>query len=466
MRTALVVFTRDLRLHDHPGLCAAAHEFDAVVPLFGFDDAILRGPHAAPNRVGFLLDALADLDGSLRAAGNRLTLRRGNWQAEVLDVAHATGADAIFITGDSSAYAHRREAALATACTDARIELRVTEGNGVVGPGVLQPGGGGEFKVFTPYYRRWLEAGWRTPLRAPASVRAPATPPRSLDPPALTDLVDGERSPDAPATVGGETEGRARLNRWVRSALAAYGDRHDDLPGDATSHLSPYLHLGCVSALEVATKLRERPGGAPFVRQLCWRDFYLQVLDAVPGAAWNDYRDRGDAWNDGAPAHAALEAWKLGRTGYPVVDAGMRQLAAEGLMHNRARLIVASFLTKDLYVDWREGARHFLALLLDGDIANNNLNWQWTAGTGTDTNPHRIFNPTTQAKRFDPQGDYVRHYVPELAGLAGGAVHEPWLLPPLERIGFDYPEPIVDHHEAIAAYKARAAATRGRISPR
>ena len=245
----------------------------------------------------------------------------------------------------------------------------------------------------------------------------------------------------------------------MRRHLAEYGERHDDLPGDATSRVSAALRFGCVSAAELEQKLRGRPGADPFVRQLCWRDFYAQVLAARPDAAWRDYRARGDEWNDDPRRFAA---WAEGRTGYPVVDAAMRQLRREGFVHNRARMIAASFLTKDLYVDWRLGARHFLDWLVDGEIANNNLNWQWTAGTGTDTNPHRIFNPTVQGQRFDPDGEYVRRYVPELAGVAGKAVHEPWALPAALRATLDYPEPIVDHHEAVAEYRARQAALSAR----
>jgi deoxyribodipyrimidine photo-lyase len=253
--------------------------------------------------------------------------------------------------------------------------------------------------------------------------------------------------------VGGEAEARRRLNAWTRRGLGEYGERHDDLAGDATSRMSPYLHFGCISPLEVATKLRGRVGGEPFVRQLCWRDFYLQVLAARPDAAWHDYKDRGDTWNSDADG---LAAWQEGRTGFPVVDAGMRQLVREGFMHNRARMVVASFLTKDLMIDWRLGAAHFLDWLLDGDIANNNLNWQWTAGTGTDSNPHRVFNPTVQGTRFDPAGDYVRRYVPELADVPGKAVHDP---NPATRATTGYPLPIVDHREAIEEFKARRAAT-------
>ena len=187
-----------------------------------------------------------------------------------------------------------------------------------------------------------------------------------------------------------------------------------------------------------------REGAEPFLRQLCWRDFYAQLLAARPETATQDFRSRGHRWRQDADG---LAAWQEGRTGYPIVDAGMRQLAREGFMHNRARLLTASFLTKDLYIDWRHGAAHFASLLVDGDVANNTGNWQWVAGTGVDTRPNRVFNPTTQAKRFDPDGAYVRRYVPELAGVAGAGVHEPWKLGEQPS---GYPDPIVDHREAVA----------------
>jgi deoxyribodipyrimidine photo-lyase len=278
--------------------------------------------------------------------------------------------------------------------------------------------------------------------------------PEGIDPgdlPELTDLVRGARSPDV--LPGGAGAGHARLETWIDQGLRGYADHHDDLPGDATSRLSPYLHFGCLSPLEVLRVVAHHQGEGPdaFVRQLCWRDFYAQILADRPDAAWSDYVDRGDRWRDDPEAE---RAWKEGRTGYPVVDAAMRQLQAEGFVHNRARMVVASFLTKDLALDWRIGARHFLDLLVDGDLANNNLNWQWVAGTGTDTNPHRVFNPTVQGQRFDPDGDYVRRYVPELRAVKDGTVHDP---APKVRRAYGYPDPIVDHREAIAEYKERHA---------
>ncbi|MES4832707.1 FAD-binding domain-containing protein, partial [Streptomyces anthocyanicus] len=260
-------------------------------------------------------------------------------------------------------------------------------------------------------------------------------------------------SPGLPA--GGETAGRDRFARWSCSGLSRYEDRHDDLADDATSRLSPYLHFGALSPLELVHRARAHggPGAEAFVRQVCWRDFHHQVLAARPEASVKDYRTRHDRWRGEEDAAEDIAAWRDGRTGYPVVDAAMRQLRHQGWMHNRARLLVASFLTKTLYVDWRIGARHFLDLLVDGDVVNNQLNWQWAAGTGTDTRPHRVLNPLVQARRFDPDGVYVRRWVPELRSVEGGKVHEPWRLAAAERGELDYPDPLVELADGLARFK-------------
>jgi deoxyribodipyrimidine photo-lyase len=275
-------------------------------------------------------------------------------------------------------------------------------------------------------------------------LRPPAGLARGLVPSAA-DLAPGETSPEI--TPGGETEGRRRMTTWLRSSLEDYDEDHDALGHDNTSRLSPYLHFGALSPLEMVRRVGASPSPAAqaFVRQVAWRDFYAQVLAARPDVTTADYRSRGDRWHR---SEEELTAWKKGRTGYPIVDAGMRQLLREGWMHNRARLIVAHFLCKTLYIDWREGAQHFVDLLLDGDVASNTMNWQWVAGTGTDSRFNRTYNVVLQARRHDPTGTYVRRYVEELAGLDDAYLHEPWLLPDDERDKLGYPAPIVDQHEA------------------
>ncbi len=319
-----------------------------------------------------------------------------------------------------------------------------------VAPGTVTPSGSDHFSVFTPYFRRWSQQSLRDPLPAPRAVRVPGAV-RGEEPPSR-EGVPGV-SPELPP--GGESAGRDRFEAWARTGLPRYEDRQDDLAADATSRLSPYLHFGALSPVELVCRAREQggPGAEAFVRQLCWRDFHHQVLAARPDASVRDYRTRDDRWRGEDEAAEDIAAWREGRTGYPVVDAGMRQLRHEGWMHNRARLLVASFLTKTLYVDWRIGARHFLDLLVDGDIVNNQLNWQWVAGTGTDTRPHRVLNPVLQGRRHDPDGVYVRRWVPELADVEGGAVHEPWRLPEDRRAALRYPAPLIGLGDGLARFR-------------
>lgn len=429
----LVLFTQDLRLHDHPALTAALEESETVVPLFVLEPGLLR--RAARNRRAYLTEALADLRSGLRDLGGDLVLRRGDTATEVRALARETGARAVHLGGGVSRFAARREAALRA--TD--LEVRVHPGPTIVPPGAITPAKGDHYKVFTPYWRAW-EAEERRKIRtAPARVRSP----EGIDPGPLPDLDAepggiGALAPER--TRGGPTRARERLRRWIDRGLADYPDRHDDLPGAATSHLSADLRFGCLSPLEVEAAARDLPGGPEYVRQLAWRDFHHQVTAAFPEIATRDYRPRDREWRHDPEA---LEAWKEGRTGVPIVDAGMRQLLAEGFMHNRTRMITAAFLTRTLRVHWREGAAHFDAHLTDGDVADEYGNWQWVAGTGNDTRPNRAFNPLRQARRFDPEGEYVRRHLPELAGLPGRRAHTPWEEAEGEGTA-GYPRPIAD----------------------
>jgi deoxyribodipyrimidine photo-lyase len=429
-------------------------ECERVLPAFVFDDVLLAA--GGPNRIAFLLESLRDLDGALRERGARLVVRRGDPVTEALRLAYAARAQAIYLSSDASAYARRREQRLAAACASERIALRLCAGSTVVAPGELLPSGGGDhYRVFTPYWRAWQAVPRRRALPAPRHVRTPrAVPAGRL--PALARLTQGACSPER--MPGGETAGRARLERWLRDGLADYERLHDDLAADATSRMSPYLHFGCLSANALLSGVAGRPGAEAFARQLCWRDFYHQVLAATPDFPHADYRAHVGRWST---SKRLAQAWRAGRTGYPIVDAGMRQLAREGYMHNRARLIVSSFLTKLLRIDWRIGAAHFAQLLLDADLANNVGNWQWVAGTGNDTRPGRVLMPLRQAQRFDRDGDYVRRHVPELEALAGRAVHEPWRLPAAARRALGYPRPVIDAAAAAAEFR-RSARTRSR----
>ncbi|WFB10629.1 DNA photolyase family protein [Streptomyces sp. LX-29] len=459
MSVAVVLFTSDLRLHDHPPLRAALSACERVVPLFVRDERIAAAGFDAPNRRAFLADCLRDLDAGLRARGGRLVVRSGDVTARLRQVAQETDAAEVHLAAGVSGYAQARERRLRAALERDGRALRVHDAVvTALAPGAVVPAGSDHFAVFTPYLRRWSHERIRDPLGAPRVVRVPDGLPSEEIP--SRDQVDGVSEGLA---LGGEKEGRRLLGAWLRGGISRYEDLHDDLAGDATSRLSPHLHFGTVSAAELVHRARSASGPGPeaFVRQVCWRDFHHQVLAARPAAAADDYRARGDHWRAEDEAGDEIEAWRSGRTGYPVVDAAMRQLRHEGWMHNRARLLAASFLTKTLYVDWRIGARHFLDLLVDGDIANNQLNWQWVAGTGTDTRPNRVLNPVRQALRHDPDGAYVRRWVPELAGLEGPAVHQPWKLPAAERARYDYPEPVVDLAEGLARFtQARGAGAR------
>jgi deoxyribodipyrimidine photo-lyase len=423
VRCAIVLFTRDLRVHDNPALAAAAREAERLVPLFVLEQRLLAG---SERRAALVSGGLADLDRSLRRLGGALSVRRGETVEETLALAAETGAEAVFASADVSAYARDRERRLAE-----RIELRKFPGVTVVPPGELAPKDRDCYVVFTPYHRVWAGAQWRKLEGVPRRIRLP----------------DGLAPTPVEAVASGESEARKQLTHWLSGGDRQYAERSDELGADTTSRLSIPLHLGLLSPLEVATRSRSDE----LVRQLAWRDFFAQLLAANPASSTMGLHPGRRTWRADPDG---LAAWKEGMTGYPLVDAGMRELAVTGFMHNRARLVTASFLTKDLGIDWREGAAHFYELLLDGDVASNSGNWQWVAGTGADTRPGRIFNPTLQAKRFDPSGDYVRRWIPELAAVAGPAVHEPWKLD--ARFTGGYPAPIVDHQEAARLFRSRS----------
>ena len=433
MDTAIVVFTRDLRLHDNPALHQACARARQVVPLFVLDPAIA----APPNRARFLAESLADLRGSLRERGGDLVIARGDPAAEVIALAGETKASAVYLADDVSHYATARRRALERECATHRLDLSFTPGLTVVPPGEAKPAGGGHYRVFTPYWRAWRAATWRRHYPAPQAISMPAV--ERVGP-----LPAGGHGASAGLATGGERVGRQRFVSWRKGQLAGYDQNHDDLAGDATSRLSAYLRFGCLSPLEVAIGALDRPAGdgqgEEFCRQLAWRDFFYQVTAAFPDIARKNYRP-GAAWHQD---QAALDAWRAGQTGIPIVDAGLRQLAAEGFMHNRARMITASFLTRNLGIDWRHGYAHFAALLADGDVAANAGNWQWVAGTGNNTRPNRVMNPLRQAQRFDRDGQYVRRYVPELAGLDPAYIQAPWKLAAAHRRQLGYPGPIVE----------------------
>ncbi|MEA2137764.1 MAG: deoxyribodipyrimidine photo-lyase [Solirubrobacteraceae bacterium] len=468
--TALLWYRRDLRVADHPALTVAAREFDRVVPVFVFDDALLHGRFASSPRTAFMLGCLRALDEALRERGSGLVVRHGRPERELVALARQADAQAVLWTSDVAPYARARDARVTGALREAGVRARPQGGSYVVDVSKPRTQAGRPFTVFSPFHRRWLELRRRAVHRAPATLPALPGGVRKGRLPALGDLGLGDRPLAQPFREPGEPAARAALAHWLDGRVDAFGETHDLLAIDGTSGLSPYLRWGCVSAAECEARAARRggDGARAWIRQLCWREFYAHVLLAHPDNARREFqpRYRSLQWFD--DDGGALDAWREGRTGYPLVDAGMRQLARTGWMHNRARLVAGSFLTKDLHLDWRHGEAHFEALLLDGEPAQNNGNWQWVTSVGVDPAPYfrRIFNPVLQQRKFDPDGDYVRRWLPELRAVPDARLPEPWTMSDDEQraagciIGRDYPAPIVAHAaerlRAIERYRAVA----------
>ncbi len=422
----MLLFSRDLRVEDHPALVAAVGR-GAVLPLFVFDDALIGARSVGPNRLAFLLESLTDLRASLRALGGELFVRQGEPAAIATSVARALGASMILCSADVGRVAARRRLALSARAGREGIAILEAPGVSVVDPGLLSPAGGDHYRVFTPYWRAWTRAPRRAVLDPPTRVEIPG----SLEPgvlPDLSALISGQDSlgdsprasrglaPCSPGRErGGEMAAWERIHAFAKDGLEDYATRAAQLSAHAGSRLSAALHFGCCSPLALERHLTARrppvqSGGVDaFMRQLCWRDFFLSVAHAFPAIATCDYRNRRrEPFRRDA---TELAAWKSGETGVALVDAAMRQLLAEGYVHNRARLVAASYLTKTLNHDWREGAAHYGYWLTDADVASNAGNWQWVAGTGNDTRPNRRLNPSRQAERFDAAGTYVARYL-------------------------------------------------------
>jgi deoxyribodipyrimidine photo-lyase len=455
--TTIVWFRRDLRLADHPALTAAV-ERGAVVACFVLDDDILRRRHHhAPARLRFLRAGLESLDASLRERGSRLIVRHGDPAEVVPRLAQEAGADRVACLRETSPRGRARDERVAAALAAAGVHLDCLPGTLAVEPEALPGPDGAGYRVFTPFFRAWSAAGTHRTTAAPSAIPGPDLGSMDLN------LLPAGRPP----LPGGEVAAEERLERFIHDSVKQYSDTRNVPGDDGTSHLSAYLRLGMISPQAVRAALGrkvESRGGGAFWRQMAWRDFYHHVQLHHPHTARGAMRPEFDhiAWDGGT---GAFDAWRHGETGFPLVDAGMRQLAAEAWMHNRTRMVTASFLVKDLIVDWRRGETHFMRELVDGDPANNNGGWQWVAGTGTDAAPYfRVLNPTLQAQKFDPDGHYIRRYVPELRDVPDRFIHAPWQMGPEDqraascRIGHDYPAPIVDHAarrvEVLERYKA------------
>ncbi len=459
--TSIIWYRRDLRLHDLPAL-QAAMDAGPVLPLFVFDDRLLHGRWPSANRVGFMLGCLRVLDELLRERGSRLQVRHGAPETIIPALARETGATAVYVSRDYSPYARKRDGAVGDALTAMGVAFHALPGVLVHEPEAVVSRAGTPYTVFAPFLRRWKALPGRDVHDAPASIDTVS----GIDPghlPSGKGLGFGEPTPGMIAP--GEAAARERLQAWANGGIAGYAAGRDAPGTGATSRLSQDLRWGLLSPLEVA----ERCAGwgadtEKFLAEIAWREFSYHLLWHHPRIVSEPFQRQFAliAW-DNDPER--FEAWRTGRTGFPIVDAGMRELLATGHMHNRARMVTASFLAKDLLLDWRLGEAHFMEHLVDGDVANNTAGWQWAASVGADAQPYfLVFNPQSQGERFDPEGQYTRRWVPELARVPDSHLHRPHAMPAtLQRatachIGVDYPEPIVDHavarQRALATYAA------------
>lgn len=466
MDTAVWWIRRDLRLNDNDALTSTIQNADQVIPLFIIDPALASTSYAGEKRLAFLWGGLRSLDNALRRRGSYLVVRQGRPSQELAALMAETGATAVYAQEEYSPYAQRRDLAIA-----AEWPLHLTPGLTIQPPTAVLKSNGQPYTVFTPFSNVWRARPFPRPsdiLPAPDHIPTPAAIP-SLPLPA---------KPALPAAVpfpAGEAEAQRRLQRFCRpddGPIFDYAAQRNRMDLDGTSQLSPYLRFGMVSARQTAVAAQAahdaatadgRSGSDAWLNELIWREFYIHILYHFPRVLRGNFNPAYDAmqWQNDKTQFAA---WQNGRTGFPVIDAAMRQLQTTGWMHNRARMIVASFLVKDLLIDWRWGERHFMQHLVDGDPAANNGGWQWSAGTGTDAAPYfRIFNPTTQSQKFDPDGRYIRQWVPELTAVSNTYIHEPAKMPLSEQkrvgviIGQDYPAPIINRQDmrqhTLAAYK-------------
>jgi deoxyribodipyrimidine photo-lyase len=463
--TAIYWFRRAIRLEDNQGFCAAVASSLKVIPVFILDDAILTRPDTGKARVAFLFEALADLDAQLRERGGRLIIRHGDPAEELERLVAQSQATGLYFGRDYEPYSRERDSRVSNVMQKCGVAVETFSDHLLTEPGMVMTKVGTPYTVFTPYRRVWLEQPVDTPISAPERVIVP-------DDLTSEELPVPPNSGQSPLVRGTAADAQKRLSDFIAACLGDY-DTDRDFPAlEGTSRLSAHLRMGTISARCVLAEVRRRrgalnnPNGADvFLSELAWRDFYYQLLYQFPYVAGSAFKPiyNNVQWENNEDFFAA---WCEGRTGYPIVDAAMRQLQSEAWMHNRARMIVASFLTKDLLIDWRLGEAFFMQKLVDGDQASNNGGWQWSASTGADAQPYfRIFNPSSQGEKFDPEGTYVKRWLPELRRIPPKYIHKPWELSAAEQkavgceLGKAYPHPIVDHkiqRERILALYKRA----------
>jgi deoxyribodipyrimidine photo-lyase len=461
MSLAIHWFRRDLRLSDNSALLAASRAHAQILPVYILSRWKKQSLWTGPLRQQFLCNALSSLDHQLRSIGSKLTVRQGDALEELEKLLLETKACALYANRDPDPFGRLTEQRLAQLCQRLGVTLHLLKDVALHERDEVLTGAGSPFKVFTPYSRAWSKLPKPTPQAPPPAITSPEVP--SLP---LPTLETWELSPPrAQLPEATEAAARKRLDAFLESSIYRYAERRD-LPGTpGTSRISQDLRFGLISIrtvyqaaekrFEKAT-LEERRSIQTYLNELCWREFYFQVLWHAPHVLEHEFSEpfRGMPWEH-HPEH--FERWCFGQTGFPIVDAGIRELQATGFMHNRVRMIVAMFLTKDLHLDWRRGEQWFMQHLLDGEIASNNGGWQWSAGTGTDAAPYfRIQNPWTQSERFDPEALYIRRWVPELAAVPAERLHK--APNPGLRFAPGYPLPIVDHarerDRSLALYKA------------
>ncbi len=454
--TAVVWFRRDLRISDNPALIAALKAYESVVCAFVWDESLIA--RAGQPRMRFLAGCLTSLDRHLGSGtGKGLVQLFGRPEVVVANLVRMVGADVVYVSGDFGPYGSYRDTAVETALAARGVRLLRVGSPYAVPPGELSSSNGSPFQVYTPFWKAWRLRGWELPLPAPSKQLLARVTRAGVN----DDIRVPKVAPCAtPLPDPGEEAAYERLEAFLEGPVRDYKDKRDQPGTEGTSRLSAYLRFGCVHPRQILSRLDSTgPGEQVYEKELCWREFYADVLWHRPDASSQPYRSEWSRLeiDRGPLADSHFEAWAQGRTGFPIVDAGMRQLRSEGWMHNRVRMITASFLVKDLHLDWRLGASWFMENLVDADLASNQLGWQWVAGSGTDAAPYfRVFNPTLQGEKFDPRGTYIRRYVPELSAVDDKHIHRPHELAGSLLEASDYPLPIVDHHaerdEALARY--------------